>query len=65
MRIETFIRQNILALRLAGCGVLVVHDPARGYRALCQERTIEHGLENGVRNRPARPKSAPGRKEIE
>ena len=36
MSIETFIRQDILAPRLARRGVLVVYDPQHRYRAVCQ-----------------------------
>ena len=36
MSIETFIRQDILAPRLAKRGVLVVYDPQHRYRAVCQ-----------------------------
>ena len=42
MSIETFIREDILAPRLAKRGVLVVYDPAQRYRALCQEMAGEH-----------------------
>lgn len=36
MSIETFIRQDILATRLAKRGVLVVYDPEQRYHAVCQ-----------------------------
>lgn len=42
MSIETFIREDILAPRLAKRGVLVVYDPAQRYRAMCQELAGEH-----------------------
>lgn len=42
MSIETFIRQDILAPRLAKRGVLVVYDPNQRYRTVCQGMEDEH-----------------------
>ena len=40
MSIETFIRQDILAPRLARRGVLVVYDPQHRYRAVCHNGAL-------------------------
>ena len=42
MSIETFIRENTLAPRLAKRGELVVYDPAHRYRDLCLGMADEH-----------------------
>ena len=42
MSIETFIRENVLAPRLAKRGVLVVYDSAQRYRELCLGMSDDH-----------------------
>lgn len=42
MSIETFIRENVLAPRLAKRGVLVVYDSAQRYRELCLGMADDH-----------------------
>ena len=42
MKIAEYIQNNILLSRLRQAEILVVYDPARRYRALCQELAAEH-----------------------